>query len=128
MADIRPAARPIVVVVDDDPAVLGALKFALEIEGFVVAPFRTGTAVLAERSFPDTGCLVIDLKLPDIDGLTLLALLRERAIRLPALLITSHPTAKLRGRAAAAGVPIVEKPLLGSALPDAIRSALSAVS
>ncbi len=113
-----------VVVVDDDPAVLGALKFALELEGFAVASYRGGAELLAQKHLPQTGCLVIDFKLPDMDGLDLLAALRKREVRSPAVLITTHPSAILRKRADAAAVPIVEKPLLGDALLDAIRRAL----
>jgi FixJ family two-component response regulator len=114
-----------VVVVDDDPAVLGALKFALDLEGFSASAYRSGSELLAESDLPQTGCLVIDFKLPDTDGLSLLAALRNRAVQLPAVLITTNPSASLRRRAAAAEVPIVEKPLLGYALVDAIRTALN---
>jgi two-component system, LuxR family, response regulator FixJ len=123
--ETHPAMGATVVVIDNDSAVLGALKFALEIEGFAVVPYRSGAAVLAEREFPTLGCLVIDFKLPDVDGLSLLASLRDRAVKLPALLTTSNPSQPLRNRAAAAGVAIVEKPLLGNALVDAIQLALS---
>jgi FixJ family two-component response regulator len=112
------------VVVDDDPAVLGALKFALELEGFAVAPYRSATELLAQQRLPQSGCLIIDFRLPDMDGLNLLASLRTRAVNLPALLITSQPSSALRKRAAAAAVPIVEKPLLGNALLDAIGVAM----
>ena len=54
-------------------------------------------------------------------GLDLIALLRAREFNAPAILITSHPSASLRDRAAEARVPIVEKPLLGNALLDKIR-------
>jgi len=114
----------VVVVIDDDPAVLGALKFSLELEGFQVAAYRSGSELLAETALPQSGCLVIDYKLPEMDGLDLLAALRRRNVLLPAILITSHPTTALRRRAAAATAPIVEKPLLGDALTNAIRSIL----
>ena len=115
-----------VVVVDDDAAVLGALKFALELEGFSASAYRSGSELLAEAVLPEGACLVIDFNLPDTDGLRLLAALRNRAVQLPAVLITSNPSASVRRRAAAVDVPIVEKPLLGNALVDAIRTALSA--
>lgn len=114
--------RRSVVVVDDDPAVLAALRFLLEVEGFQVLTFGTGSELLAASALPKTGCLVIDFKLPQMDGLDLLAALRRRNVRLPAVLITSHPTAALRRRAAQETTPIVEKPLIGDALTDAIRS------
>jgi FixJ family two-component response regulator len=61
-----------------------------------------------------------------MDGLDLLAELRQRNITAPAVLITSHPSRSTRERAARDGVPIVEKPLLGNMLSDSIRDATTA--
>ncbi len=120
-----PAQGAAIVVIDDDPAVLNSLKFALEIEGMSVLGYRTGREVLNSSSLANTGCLVIDFRLPDMDGLEVLQKLRERKVKAPALLITSHPNQILRKRAADAGVHIVEKPLFGNVLIDSIREALS---
>ena len=114
--------NPVIVVVDDDPAVLGSLKFSLELEGFCVETYRSGSELLADPAASRSGCLVIDLKLPGMDGLDLLAALRKNNVSTPAILITSHPTAALRRRAAEEDTPIVEKPLLGDALLDAIHA------
>jgi two-component system response regulator FixJ len=119
------AQGSIVIVVDDDPAVLSALKFALELEGLRIAAYRSGSELLAEPVLPSSGCMVIDYKLPGADGLSLLSDLRERGVTLPAILITSHPTQSLRRRAAAATAPIVEKPLLGDVLSNAVWSILA---
>ena len=123
----EPAAPPTVFVVDDDEAVLNSLRFALEIEGFRVRLFRSGGELLRHTDFPKSGCLILDYKLPHADGLQVLAVLRRRNVGLNAILITSDPSEKVRQRAAAAGVPIVEKPLLGNALGEAIRRATGAV-
>jgi two-component system response regulator FixJ len=108
-------------VVDDDRAVRNSLKFSLEIEGFSVREFAGAKDVLAAIDLPTDGCLIIDYKLPVMDGLQLLRKLRERRVSLPAILITSHPSTDLIGRASAAGVNIIEKPLLGNGLIDAVR-------
>jgi len=68
---------------------------------------------------------VIDYRLPGMTGLELLALLRERRIALPAILITTNPSAYLVSRARAAGVVLVEKPLLNEALHDAVQLAMN---
>jgi FixJ family two-component response regulator len=120
-----PAQSAVIVVIDDDPAVLNSLKFALGIEGMSVLGYRAGGEVLAASPLVDVGCLVIDFRLPDMDGLALLQELRVRKVKAPALLITSHPSQGLRKRAADAGVLIVEKPLFGNVLIDSIRAALS---
>ena len=117
-------AKPVVLVVDDDPAVRNSLKFALEIEGFSVRLYPTGRELLDEKDMPESGCLVTDYHLPGMNGLDLLAKLRERNIRLPAILITTHPSATIRDRAALAGVRLIEKPLLSDTLFQGIRSAL----
>ncbi|WP_374470027.1 response regulator transcription factor [Phenylobacterium sp.] len=115
---------PLVIIVDDDPAVRGALAFALELDGFQVDAFGTGEELLS-RELPDHDtCLVLDERLPGIGGLEALARLRGRAVGLPALLITSNPKAATRRAAAAAGVLIVEKPLICDELTGSIRAAL----
>jgi two-component system, LuxR family, response regulator FixJ len=117
-------ARSVVLVIDDDPAVRNSLKFALEVEGFSVQVYPTGTALLGEHDMPTSGCLVADYNLPGMNGLDLLQLLREQGVKLPAILITSHPTAAIRSRATSAGVHLIEKPLLNDTLFQCIRSAL----
>ena len=114
----------LVIVVDDDLAVRSALLFCLEIEGFMVRGFADGSALLKESELLDCGCLVIDQNLPGTNGIDLIDELRDRKIMAPAILITTHPSKKLRARAEGAGVSIVEKPLLGSILLDEICHAM----
>jgi FixJ family two-component response regulator len=118
------AVKPTVLVIDDDPAVRNSLKFALEIEGFSVRLYPTGAELLDEKDMPESGCLVADYHLPGMNGLDLLTRLRERNIRLPAILITTHPSAAVRNQAASAGVHLIEKPLLNDTLFEGIRAAL----
>jgi two-component system, LuxR family, response regulator FixJ len=117
------AGKHIMLVVDDDAAVRSSLKFILEVEGFQVRVFASGQDLLNEESLPDPGCLVVDYHMPGMNGLELVAQLRDRQVLVPAILITPAPSQNLRDRAAAAGISIVEKPLLGSRLLDSIREA-----
>jgi two-component system response regulator FixJ len=117
-------AKPVVLVIDDDPAVRNSLKFALEIEGFYVRLYPTGAELLDEKDIPESGCLVADYHLPGMNGLDLLARLRERNIRLPAILITTHPGAMIRKQAALVGAHVIEKPLLSNTFFEGIRAAL----
>jgi FixJ family two-component response regulator len=120
------SGRPeIVLVVDDDAAVRAALKFALEVEGFAVRLYDGPAAVLADRRLPDHGCLVIDYRMPQLDGLELVERLRGRQVVLPAILISGRVDDQLRRLAAQAGVSLViEKPLSDMALVEGIRAAL----
>jgi two-component system, LuxR family, response regulator FixJ len=117
-------STPTILIVDDDPAVRSSLAFSLKIEGFSVRAYPGGPELLNEKDMPAEGCLVIDYKLQGMTGLDLLAELRHRRVTLPAILITTHPNGMVRQRAAAAGVPVIEKPLLTEALFDGIRNAL----
>jgi len=116
-------ATPIIIIVDDDAAVRGSLKFALEIEGFAVHAYGKGDELFGDADLADCACFIIDQKLPGTTGLDLVSALREQRIAAPVILITSAPPLALLERAAKAGVPIVEKPLLGNALLDRVRDA-----
>ncbi len=116
-------AHPVIVVVDDDAAVRGSLKFALEIEGFAVRTYPKGADLLGDLRLADCACFIIDQKLPGMNGLDVVAELRKGRIAAPVILITSHPNNVVQERAALAGVPIVEKPLLGNTLIERVRDA-----
>jgi FixJ family two-component response regulator len=116
--------KPLICIVDDDPAVRNSLQFALELEGFGVSVYPDADTFLASSGLDQTSCLVIDYKMPRTNGLELLAKLRARNIRTPAILMVSHSTPAVHLGAKKAGVPIVEKPLLGNALTDHIHAAL----
>ncbi|MFI4933931.1 MAG: response regulator [Caulobacterales bacterium] len=117
------SGRPRIVLVEDDISLLGALKFALEADGFDVRAYTAAQSLLDHPISAD--CLVVDLKLPDGNGLELIAALRERQVLSPAILITSNPDAHCRRAAAAAGVPIVEKPLITGELRRRIDEAIA---
>jgi FixJ family two-component response regulator len=107
-----------VLLVDDDPAVRGSLKFAFELEGFEVADFASAELVDDQGA----NCLVLDYRLPGMNGLQLLNLLRRRGSKAPAIIITSNPNRKIREQIADANATLIEKPLLCDALTGAIRA------
>jgi len=118
------SARPLVVIVDDDPAICSSLAFSLQTEGFSVRSYASGTELLGDALTTEASCLVIDYQLPGMNGLDLVAELRRRQVAAPAILITTHPSITIRERAAAAGVAVIEKPLLSDALFHEIHAAL----
>lgn len=113
---------PLILLVDDDPAVCASLQFSLELEGFVVKSFGSGEALMKQADLANPSCLVLDYRLPGVDGLSLLQALRERGESCPAVIITSNPTQSLKQRAIDAGARLIEKPLLTNGLTAAIRS------
>ncbi len=114
-----------VILVEDDPALRNALTFAFETEGYGVRAYADAEALLAAPFEVGRLCLVIDEKLPGLCGLDLLSRLRDAGVTTPAILITTRPAAITRRRAAAAGVEIVEKPLLGGALARMVCAAFA---
>lgn len=116
---MKPTHR--ILLVDDDAAVRASLRFSLELEGYEVATFATAEDLLASPDIAAVDCLVLDYRLPGMDGLELLGLLRQRGVTLPAVLITTTPSRRVRARAAEQGVRLIEKPLLCDGLTAAIR-------
>jgi FixJ family two-component response regulator len=118
-----------VLVVDDDAAVRAALKFALELEGFRVRLYDGPAALLAEGSLPEHGCLVIDFRMPDIDGVALIDILRSRHVALPVIMISGRVDKQLLRRAEKLGVSrVLEKPLSDATLVECIRHALGSAA
>jgi FixJ family two-component response regulator len=117
--------RPVIIVVDDDRAVRNSLQFSLEIEGFSVLTYADSRELFEDEALAETSCLVIDHNLPGMTGLDAIAKLRERRVLVPAILITTHPSAATTERARKAEIPIVEKPLLENGLLEQIQAALA---
>ena len=120
------AQAPTILVVDDDSALLNALTFGIELEGYRVLAFSSAEAVLNSSSVPEIACIVVDHRLPGLDGLFLVEVMRARGLTVPAILMTSHPARRLRVRCSGLNIPIVEKPLLRDELSLAIRAAMGA--
>jgi two-component system, LuxR family, response regulator FixJ len=118
----RTAGRsPVVAIVDDDWAVCGSLKFSLELDGFTVRTFAGADELLHAGGINAYDCFVIDQKMPGMNGMELIAKLRDLKVRTPAILLVSQLNPAGRARAAQAEIPIVEKPLFGDVLVDKLR-------
>jgi FixJ family two-component response regulator len=122
----REASSNTVVIVDDDEALRRALRFDLELEGLSVQTFAGARDIDWEQLPGDHACLVIDYRLPGIDGVELLRRLRSQGVMLPAIVITSHPSGILKAQISRLGATLIEKPLLGDQLIGSIRAALAA--
>ena len=113
--------RPLVAVVDDDPAVASSLEFALIVEGYRVNAYLSALDYM-QRQRSHVDCLIVDYRLEGMDGISFIEELDKRGVLPPPLMIAANPSRRCRQWAAATGVPLVEKPLLDSSLTDRIRS------
>ncbi|ABE38579.1 response regulator receiver [Rhodopseudomonas palustris BisB5] len=117
--------KTVVYVVDDDQGVLGSLRFLLETDGFAVRTFRSGPALLDSLDDGRADCIVVDYKMPGMNGIDLALKLRDRKVKTPVVMITGYPDESISSRAAAAGVRhVVLKPHLEESLASHIRGAL----
>jgi FixJ family two-component response regulator len=116
------ALQDLVLVVDDDQAVRDALKFTLELDGLAVDTCDSGAQLLNHPRLPYARCLVLDYRMPGMNGFAVLSELKRRNITLPVILITAPLSREVEQRAMAAGAAgVLEKPLLENILIDKIR-------
>jgi len=118
--------KRIVHVVDDDAAVRRALVRLLRSEGLEAVTYETAQAVLNAAPSLSSGCILLDLQMPGMDGLELLARLGELGIELPVIVVTGHGDVPTAVRAMKAGaVDFIEKPIDETQLFAAIDAALA---
>ncbi|MBO4221441.1 MULTISPECIES: response regulator [Bradyrhizobium] len=116
-----PTRPPLVYVVDDDTDVLGSLRFLLETDGFYVRTFRSAEALLNAMTMGGADCFVIDYKMPNMSGIDLAGILRQRDVDTPIILITGYPDATIPAKAAAAGIRhVLHKPHVEDSLSTRI--------
>jgi two-component system response regulator FixJ len=116
----------IVHVIDDDAEVRQSLAFLLSTAGFAVRVHESAVAFLNALPQAQPGCVVTDIRMPDMDGLELQRRLREAKAGFPVIVITGHADVTLAVEAMKAGaVDFIEKPFEDEVLLSAIRVALS---
>jgi two-component system response regulator FixJ len=116
---------PIIHVIDDDEAVRRSLSFLLGSAGFRVETHPSAVAFLGRPEILPQGCIVTDVRMPEMDGLTLQQRLVERGIGLPVIVMTGHGDIPVAVQALKAGaVDFLEKPFDDELLIGAIRTAL----
>ena len=120
------AASQVVHVIDDDADVRQSLAFLLSTEGHAVRVHDSALAFL--KALPDAqdGCVLTDIRMPDMDGLELQRRLNELKAGFPVIIMTGHGDVSLAVTAMKAGaVDFIEKPFDDEALLSAVRTALA---
>ena len=114
-------------IVDDDASLRRSLRNLLMSAGLPAETFESAEVFLESGSLDNTGCLVLDLRMPGMGGLGLLKRLADSGTRIPVIILTAHADDGMRQRALQVGATaFLEKPVRGPALLQAIRSALGA--
>ncbi|MEO5323004.1 response regulator FixJ [Mesorhizobium sp. CC13] len=116
-------------IVDDEEAVRKSLAFLLTMSGFTVRQHESALAFLGIAPNIRNGCLVTDLRMPDLDGIELLRRLRQLPNHVPTIVITGHGDVPLAVEAMKAGaVDFIEKPFQDEVLIAAIERAIAALA
>ncbi|MCW8927462.1 MAG: response regulator transcription factor [Gammaproteobacteria bacterium] len=114
-----------VFVIDDDEAVRDSLSWLVRSAGLQAETFASADLFLRDFGEDRPGCLVLDIRMPGMNGLELQSVLRERQFRLPIIIISGHADVPMAVRALKAGAfDFIEKPFNDQLLLDLVQRAL----
>ena len=117
--------RAIVHVVDDDASMRGALEGLFDSLGFDTQTYAAAREFLATNIADRPGCIVIDIRLPDMNGLDMQTQLTESGVRLPVVMMTGHGDVSMSVRAMKRGaVDFLPKPFHDQDMLDAVTAAI----
>lgn len=111
-------------IIDDEDAVRRSASFMLKTSGFTVQTWPSGVAFLKEVRHVEAGCILLDVRMPEMDGLEVQQTLHERGVTMPVIILTGHGDITIAVRAMKAGaVDFIEKPFDKEVLLTAIDAA-----
>jgi FixJ family two-component response regulator len=120
------SGSPTVYIVDDDKVVRHALALLIETAGYTVQAFGSAESFLEASSADWRGCLILDVRMPGMDGPTLHQVMREHGIKLPVIFLTAHGNIPLTVRAIKAGaMDFLTKPVEAKVLLERIGAAMN---
>lgn len=115
---------PLVHLVDDDEAIRRSVGFSLKTSGFRVSAYDSGVELLKSAGSLDHGCILLDIRMPGMDGLEVQRKLQEKGVALPVVIMTGHGDVTLAVQAMKAGaVDFIEKPFEKAVLLSAVEEA-----
>jgi two-component system, LuxR family, response regulator FixJ len=114
----------VVHIVDDDEAVRQSLAFLLGTAGIPVRVYDSATSFLGSLATLQAGCLITDVRMPDMTGIELLQRLRAEDVKVPVIVITGHGDIPLAVEAMKCGaIDFIEKPFDEEAILSAVHAA-----
>jgi CheY-like chemotaxis protein len=118
--------RPdLIAVIDDDRSVRNSVKTLLRSAGYRVETFESAEAFLESGAAAETGCLILDVRMPGMGGLELQVRLHDTNTEVPIIFITAHDDGALRQQAMQAGaVDMLHKPFAPKMLLSTLQTAL----
>ena len=120
------AAEPVVHVIDDDETARESLEFLLDCAGLRVQAYESAVAFLKAVPAMEHGCIVTDVRMPEMGGVELIGRLKALGVPDPVIVITGHADVPLAIQAMKAGVAdFIEKPFSDDAILGAVRAALA---
>ena len=115
----------VVYIVEDDASFRKSMERLIRVAGYEVETFGTASAFLTNANIRYPGCLLLDVRLPDVDGLDLQQTLKEKCTILPIVFMTGHGTIPMGVKAIKNGaVDFLTKPFKSEELLTAVRDAL----
>lgn len=109
-------------LVDDDEAIRRSVGFMLKTSGFHVRTYEGGADLLKAIPNLESGCILLDIRMPGMDGLEVQAALKDKGVTLPVIIMTGHGDVSLAVRAMKSGaLDFIEKPFEKAVLMSAIE-------
>ena len=113
-------------LVDDEEAIRRSAGFMLKTSGFAVEAYPSGVAFLKVVRSVEPGCILLDVRMPEMDGLEVQAALNERGVTMPVIVLTGHGDVSIAVRAMKAGASdFIEKPFEKASLLKSIEDAFA---
>ncbi|WP_332816689.1 response regulator transcription factor [Sphingopyxis sp.] len=118
--------RKLVHIVDDEDAIRRSASFMLKTSGYAVETWANGALFLKEIRHVPEGCVLLDVRMPEMDGLEVQQALLERGVTMPVIVLTGHADVSIAVRAMKAGaVDFLEKPFEKAVLIASIEAAFA---
>ena len=118
----------VVHLVDDDDSVRRSVGFMLKTSGFQVRPYGSGTELLTEAKSLEPGCILLDIRMPGMDGLEVQQALKDAGASLPIIIMTGHGDVPLSVKAMKAGaLDFIEKPFEKAVLLSALEQGFASI-